>query len=242
TVVQRDTFITSGVTLTANPSKANEVAVKAGADYLVATADGTPAIASWRFGLGRVVSVTAYGEDGGLDGLLEEPDSLVVTKSVNYAIGDPGRTRTGVTDVSDARVGEPATLTYRGDERPSVETVSFRQVGEGVFRGEFTPREAGYHSVLDASYAANYPVEYGRLGVDPRLERLVDLTGGREFAPDEGAAIARLARERSTRVRSVRDAWGWVALLGAFVVFAAEVVVRRVQVYRGRTSLTSGLP
>ncbi|MFC7138396.1 VWA domain-containing protein [Halosimplex aquaticum] len=242
TIVKQNTFITSGVTLTANPSKANEVSVKAGADYQVATADGTPAIASWRFGLGRVVSITAYGEDGGLDGLLDQPDSLVVTKSVNYAIGDPGRNREGVTDVSDARVGSPATLTYRGDERPSVENVSFRQISEGTYRGEFTPRETGYRSVLDATYAVNYPLEYARLGVEPRLERLVDATGGREFGPDEGAEIARLAKEQSTRVRTVRDAWGWLALLGAFVVFSTEVILRRVQVYRGRTSLTSGLP
>lgn len=242
TIVRQNSFITSGVTLTANPSKANQVAVKAGADYQVATADGTPAVTSWRFGLGRVVSVTAYDSDGTLGGLLDRPDSLVVTKSVNYAIGDPGRTRTGVTDVSDARVGERAAFTYRGDERPDADNASVRQVGDRVYRGEFTAGEAGYHEVLDATYAVNYPVEYGRLGVDPRLERLVDLTGGREFGPDEGVAIARLAREQSTRVRTVRDAWAWVALLGAFVVFATEVVVRRVQVYRGRTSLTSGLP
>jgi len=242
TIVKQNTFITSGVTLTANPSQANEVAVKAGADYQVATADGTPAITSWRFGLGRVVSLTAYGEDGGLDGLLDRPDSLVVTKSVNYAIGDPSRTRTGVTDVSDARVGSQATLTYRGDERPSADNVSFRQVGERTFRGDFTPREAGYHEILDTTYAVDYPVEYTQFGTNPRLERLVDLTGGREFGPGEGAEIAKLAREQSTRVRTVRDAWGWVALLAAFVLFSTEVIVRRVQVYRGRTSLTSGLP
>ena len=242
TIVKQNSFITSGVTLTANPSKANEVALKAGADYQVATADGTPAITSWRFGLGRVVSITAYGEDGSLDGLLDRPDSLVLTKSVNYAIGDPGRTRTGVTDVSDARVDNQATFTYRGEDRPTVENTSVRQIGDRTFRGEFTPRESGYHDLLDATYAANYPVEYGRLGVDPGLERLVDLTGGREFGPDEGASIARLAREQSTRVRTVRDAWDWLALLGAFLVFSIEVIVRRVQVYRGRTSLTSGLP
>ena len=242
TVVRQNTFITSGVTLTASPSQANDVAVKAGADYQVATGDGTPAIASWRFGLGRVVSLTAYGDDGGLDGLLDRPDSLVVTKSVNYAIGDPARSQTGVTDVSDARVGSRATLTYRGDERPTVANVTFRQVADRTFRGEFTPREAGYRDLLGATYAANYPVEYARLGVDPDLERLVDVTGGREFGPGEGARIAELAREQSTRVRSVRDAWGWVALLGALVVFSTEVIVRRVQVYRGRTSLTSGLP
>nr|WP_276277701.1 VWA domain-containing protein [Halomicroarcula sp. SYNS111] len=41
TIVTRDTFITSGVELTANPGQANRVTVKPGADYQVATADGT---------------------------------------------------------------------------------------------------------------------------------------------------------------------------------------------------------
>ncbi|MBX0293407.1 VWA domain-containing protein [Haloarcula nitratireducens] len=242
TIVTPDTFITSGVTLTANPGQANRVAVKSGADFQVATADGEPAIASWRFGLGRVVSVTAYDDDGTLGGLLRRPDSLVVTKSVNYAVGDPARTSTGVTAVSDARVGREATLTYRGENRPSAEDVSVRQVGENLYEGTFTPREVGYHDVLGTEYAANYPAEYGAFGRSQQLGSVVEATGGQTFAPDDGAAIARLARQQSTRVRTVRDSWGWLALLAALLVFLAEVVGRRVQVYRGRTTLESGLP
>ncbi|MFB6095935.1 MAG: hypothetical protein ABEJ74_00930 [Haloferacaceae archaeon] len=242
TVVTPDTFITSGVTLTANPGQANDVSVKSGADYQVATADGTPAIASWRFGLGRVVSITAYGDDGTLDGLLRRPDSLVLTKSVNYAVGDPARRLTGVTAVGDARVGRPTTFTYRGSTRPQSDAVSLRQIGANEYRGEFTPERAGYGEVLDAEYAANYPVEYGAFGRSADLEALVESTGGRSFQPDQGAAIARLARQQSTQVRSVRERWSWVALLGAFLVFVAEVIARRVLVYRGRTTLESGLP
>ena len=148
TVVTRDTFITSGVELTANPGQANRVTVKSGADYQVATADGTPAITSWRFGLGRVVSLTAYEDSGGLGGLLQRPDSLVVTKSVNYAVGDPARTRTGVTAVGDARVGRETTVTYRGDSRPGADNVTVQQTGEDRYRGTFTPRETGYREVL----------------------------------------------------------------------------------------------
>jgi len=240
TVVER-TFVTSGVELTASPGQSNQVAVKSGADYQVATGDGTPAITSWRFGLGRVVSITTHGEGGGLDGLLSEPDSLVVTQSVNYAVGDPRADATGITDVGDARVGRPTTVTYRGDVRPDSE-VAFRQVGDGIYRGEVTPAEAGYHEVLDTEYAVNYPAEYGRFGVDPGLSSLVATTGGQVFAPDEGDAVARLAREQATQVRTVRDRWDPLVLLVALLLFTAEVVARRVQVYRGRTSLESGLP
>jgi hypothetical protein len=242
TIVTRDTFITSGVELTANPGQANRVTVKPGADYQVATADGTPAIASWRFGLGRVVSITTYGDDGTLDGLLERPDSLVLTKSVNYAIGDPARTQTGVTAVGDARVGRLTSLTYRGETRPEAADITFRQVGTNRYQGEFTPSTAGYGTVLDTEYAANYPAEYGTFGQSEALTSVVEETGGQLFTPGEGAEIARLARQQSTRIRTVRDSWSWVFLLGALLLFTAEVIARRVQVYRGRTTLESGLP
>ncbi len=61
------------------------------------------------------------------------------------------------------------------------------------------------------------------------------------FGPRPGEH-RREARQKSTRVRTVQDAWDWVALLGALLLFTGEVVARRVQVYRGRTSLESGLP
>ena len=241
TVVTPDTFITSGLELTANPGQANDVAVKGGADLQVATATGAPAIASWRFGLGRVVSVTSYADDGSLGGLLSGPDSLSVTKSVNYAIGDPSRSSTGVTSVGEARVGRPATFTYRGAERPAAPNVTVRQVAEDRYRGEFTPDRAGYGAILDTAYAANYPREYGQFGMSPALRSLVDATGGQMFTPDEGEDIARLARQQATQIRTVRNAWDWVVLLLALTLFATEVVVRRVQVYRGQSSAESGL-
>jgi hypothetical protein len=240
TVVER-TFVTSGVDLTARPGQSNRVAIKSGADYQVATGEGTPAITSWRFGLGRVVSVTSYDESGGLDGLLDEPDSLVTTRSVNYAVGDPRADATGITDVGAARVGRPTPVTYRGASRPDAE-VAFRQVGEETYRGEVTPADAGYHELLDTEYAVNYPAEYREFGTDPSVSSLVATTGGTVFRPDEADTIARLAREQATQVRSVRDRWDPVIVLVAVLLFATEVLARRVQVYRGRTSLESGLP
>jgi hypothetical protein len=242
TVVDEDTFITSGVELTADPERVNDVSVKPGAEFLVAADDGTPAVASWRYGLGRVVTVTAYGSDGTLDGLLTRPDSLLLTKATNYVIGDPERRATGVTEIADTRVGEPTTIVYRGSERPAAEGVQFRQVREGVYRATVTPDEAGFVRVLDAQYAANYPAEYGGFGVDPALERAVETTGGETFSPAAASRIAAFAREQSTRVRQVETDWTWVLLTLALLWYLAEVLTRRIQVYRGRTRNEGGLP
>jgi hypothetical protein len=242
TIVDPNAFVTSGVTLTANPSAANDVSVKRGAEFLVATSDGTPAVASWRFGLGRVVTITAFGSDGSLDGLLERPDSLLLTKATNYAIGDPERKASGVAEAVDTRVGEPTRVTVRGDQRPEAADATFREVAPGRYQAEVTPTEPGFHTVLGATYAANYPVEYGGFGPDPALEAMVDGTGGRTFGPGEAAEIASFTRQQATRTRTVRDDWTVPLLLVALLVYLLELLTRRWQVYRGRTRAESGLP
>ncbi|WP_142856767.1 VWA domain-containing protein [Salinigranum halophilum] len=241
TIVDPNSFITSGVTLESNPSAANDVAIRRGADFLVATGDGTPAVASWRYGLGRVATVTAYGSDGTLDGLLQQPDSLLVTKTVNYAIGDPERKTEGVADVTDTRVGESTTVTFRGTTRPESDEVEFRQTSTGVYQATLTPTEAGYDDVLDATYAVNYPREYGAFGQAAELRSVVQSTGGRQFEPNEAAAIVEFARQESTRVRELEQSWTWLAILLALVLYFSEVVLRRLQVYRGRSRSESGL-
>jgi hypothetical protein len=242
TVVDSGHFITSGVTLESSPGSVNDVSMRPGADLLVAGPDGTPAVASWRYGLGRVATVTAYADGGGLDGLLAQPDSLLVTKSVNYAIGDPERKATGVTDVSDTRVGEPTTVVYRGDGSPSGTDLAFSAVNEDVYQAEVTPTEVGYRTAAGATYAANYPAEYAGFGTSSALSGAVEATDGREFSSDQAAEIASFARERSTRVRDVRQGWDWALLTAALLLFLTEVVVRRLQVYNGRTRKESGLP
>ena len=241
TVVNPSTFVTAGVELESNPGNANDVSTKAGADLLVAGPDGGPALARWRYGLGRVAAVTAYDDEATLDGLLSRPDSLLVTRTVNYAVGDPERLQTGVADAADTRVGEPTTVVYRGGDRPTGEGVPFRAVGEGRYEATVVPRQEGFEFVAGAEFAANYPREYGSFGQSEALRRAVQSTGGRTFQPSEAAAVARFARESASGVREVRDSWTWLALLGALLLFLAEVIVRRVQVYRGRTRRESGL-
>lgn len=241
TIVTPNTFITSGVTLESSPASANDVSVRRGADFLVATGDGTPAIATWRYGLGRVATVTAYGSDGTLDGLLQNPDSLVLTKTVNHAIGDPERKRKGVADVADTRLGGSTTVTYRGQDRPNTEAAEFSRVSSEAYRATITPDEQGFNEILDVPYAVNYHQEYSAFGPASELRSVVEATDGQQFEPNQAEEIAAFAREQSTRVRDVEQSWTWLALLLALLTYFTEVILRRLQVYRGRTRTESGL-
>lgn len=231
TVVDRNHFITAGVETTADPPLVHDVTVRSGADFLVAAGDGTPAITQWRYGLGRVVSITAYGNDGTLDGLLEEPDSLLLTKSVNWAIGDPEGGAEGVVSAPDTRVGEPTRIRFVGDERPEGPP-TFRQVEPRTYEATVTPSEVGFETVHSAAYAVNYPAEFGSLGQSPAVSSLVRTTGGETFRRGQAEEIARVVTQRAVSTRDVRQEWGWVLLTVALVAFLLEIVARRLGAYR----------
>ncbi|WP_336000120.1 vWA domain-containing protein [Halorientalis halophila] len=227
TVLDRTHFVTSGVEFAAEPANTHSVAAARGADLLVAGPSGAPAITTWRYGLGRTAAITAYDDDGTLGGLLSAPDSLGVTKTVNWAIGDPERLATDLTSVADARVGSPVTATYEGNSRPSADGHRFRQVDAGQYESTFVPAEAGYASLLDAEYAVNYPQEFGGFGQSRAVATAVERTGGQTFEPDEAAAVADRVKAESPAPEPVAREWAWLALVAALVLFLLEVGARR---------------
>jgi len=229
TIADSTHFITRGASLTASPGTTHDLAVKDGADLLVAGESGDPAVATWTFGLGRSASITAYDADGTLDGLLSNPDSLLVTRTVNWAIGDPDRDRTGVVDIETAAVGRPTTVTFVGDSRPDVTGVRFVRTDTDTFEGRTVPREAGYATILGTEYAVNYPRELSGFGPSRGLGRVIRATGGEQFEPGQAAAIARSVTEQHQRVRTIREDWGWALLTAALVLYLLEVVARRLR-------------
>ncbi|CCQ37393.1 von Willebrand factor type A domain protein [Natronomonas moolapensis 8.8.11] len=226
-VVDRTHFITDGVETESDPTSANDVEARDGARLLVTTSEGDPAVTSWRFGLGRVVSVTAYDADGSLGGLLSPPDAELTTRSVNWAIGDPRRKRTDVASVDDTSRGAETRVVYRGATRPTGTDLEFVRTDTERFEATFTPEAVGYDSVLDAGYAVNYAAEYGAVGQASAVEAAIDRTGGRAFDPSEAAAIAEFTRSEATRERAIQRPFGWVLLAIALFVYLGEVAARR---------------
>jgi hypothetical protein len=149
-----------------------------------------------------------------------------------------------VVSAPDTRVGETTRIRYVGDERPAGPP-TFRQVEPRTYEATVTPTEPGFGTVLNATYAVNYPAEYAALGRSPALGSLVRATGGRTFGPGQAEEIARVVRERAVATRDVRQEWGWVLLTVALLAFLLEVVARRLGAYRrsnGRRAGTGPIP
>jgi hypothetical protein len=241
TIVDSTHFITRGVTLTATPGETHALTVKQGADLLIAGGSNDPALATWSYGLGRSVSITSYASDGTLGGLLSAPDSLVLTRSVNWAIGDPTRGQTGITNIESARVGRTTTITYVGETRPEVDSgeVRFVRVGQNSYQARIIPSETGYDSILGRTYAVNYPRELGAFGPNRALDQAVRASGGQTFETGETAAIADAIERQYRQVRSVREDRGWVLLTIGLLLYLAEVVLRRLNRFIRHSSWVS---
>ncbi len=226
TIMDSGHFITDGVETSTDLPVAHDVSVKQTGRFLVATGDGDVAMASGRYGLGRVVSVTAHTGNGVLGGLLSDPDSMLMSRGVNWAIGDPERLATDVYDVSDTRVGETTEVSYRGSSRPDGD-LEFAQTEEDEYVATVTPTEPGFQTAAGASYAVNYAEEYGGFGLSNSVLRAAGTTGGDVYQPHETAAIAENVRSHASEPRETQRDLSWMPLLAALLVYLTEVCLRR---------------
>jgi hypothetical protein len=116
--------------------------------------------------------------------------------------------------------------------------VRFARVETDRYRATLRPTEPGFESVLDVTYAVNYPREYGAYGQSPAVRSAVAATGGRVFEPGQAAAIAETVRSQSRAVREVRQEWTWAFLVLGLLVFLGEVAARRLQIFsRGQRTV-----
>ena len=230
-VLDQHHFITQDLDVAATLYGYNQVIPKPGSRLLLTSIGGDPALTVWNFGVGRVAALTAFdGRD--LGALVTAPSSRVLSRTTNWLIGDPERKNDVVVDIADTFLGEQVSVLVSASSAPSAEGLSFSSLGGGRYSAQFTPDSAGVFSVLGAEYAVNYPREYQRVGVDPRLSERLAVGGGRVFAPDEVEAIVEHVKTQQSMLRVERVDVSWYLLLFAILLFVLEVVVRRLWLRR----------
>lgn len=223
-------FITSGLELSTTHNRFNPVEVKPGADTLVTSTGGIPSIAAWRFGVGRVATVTTFDAAGHLGQLLEN-DPEAVTRTVNWVIGHPERKQSFFVTVNDARTGEQVQVTVKSRQPPTAEDLRFTRTGDDEYTASFPAPSPGRYSVVGAEYAVNYPREYEDLGQSQELVDAVQRMNGDVFQPDAYNAIAEHIRELSRQRHVTRAEFTGLFILAALILYFMEVAVRRVATY-----------
>ncbi|MBI2142733.1 VWA domain-containing protein, partial [Candidatus Woesearchaeota archaeon] len=152
-------FITRNVKINARLSGLNQVVPKPNADVLVATADDRAILTVWRFGLGRIVSVATDDGTGWAPELFNSENSVLITRTVNWAIGDLSRNKKFDVTARDTFLGDEFEVDVLSDSMPADSRMEFSKVGERLYSSQLKADKTGWHEFFGAKAAANYPLE-----------------------------------------------------------------------------------
>jgi len=222
-----------------NVSGYNGVTPKAGSDKLVIASDGSPILTVWRYGLGRVASLTT---DNGVGGgnywapeLYASPGSKLVSATTNWVMSDPNKESGLVIECPDAYVGMPVKLrVHMYDPGVPVLTLNDQKLlltmeSEDVYVTELVFNQTGTFNVSGYPISVNYPAEYRDVGVNPDLRKRVESTGGNIYTVSQAKALY-IKHNGETATYKTREAVSFnvYLLLLALILFLAEVIYRRV--------------
>mgnify|MGYP001616813234 CR=1 FL=1 len=205
----------------------NFIVPKASGRKLVATDCDRPMLIAGRYGLGRVI---VLGTDDGskwAGQLLGSRNSKVLTKSVNWAIGDFMKDADLDIRVRDTSLGEPTAINIISEEQPQIKGLDFVKVDVGKWSAQFAANETGFFKVLDAYVAVNNDDEYMYVGLNPQLKDLVAISGGRVFDKDDIEGIKNGIISLSRRVKAETKQYRMPLLAIAVIIFLADILFRK---------------
>ncbi|MBI4154226.1 VWA domain-containing protein, partial [Candidatus Woesearchaeota archaeon] len=212
TLVPIDTthFITLGLDgMHATVSGYNYAVPKPAARLLVTTHKNIPILVIWRFGLGRVVTLTTDDGAKWAGDLLNKENSKLITKSINWAIGDLGRKKSYDVTIRDTVLGKTASANVIAKDMPQAEGLAFAKIDTNLYSAAYTSKDTGYQELLGATFAVNYNDEYANLGINPEFTALVEKTGGKVFDPADTKSIIEFIRAKSKRIKIESTDYRW---------------------------------
>ncbi len=220
-------FITSGIELDAVISGYNYAVPKAPARLLVSTNKNIPIETVWRYGLGRVVAIATDDGSKWAGELLSKKDSQLITRSINWAIGNLGRVKDFDVTIKDTTLGKDTYIIAISKEIPKHDDLFFAKTDSNTYSARFKPKKEGFYNFLGADVAVNYNIEYLNLGINKDFLTLVNTTGGGIFDKDDIDTIADFVIEKSRRVKTESTSFVWPFALLALIIFLIDIFIRR---------------
>src|SRR3989344_213148 len=227
-ILNSNHFITQDIKPEAIVYGFNQVVPKSTAQLLVTTDLGDPLLTVWRYGLGRVAALST--DDGRLYAgqLLNEKNSKLLIRTLNYAIGDPERKNERFIDVSDGRIDEEVEILVRSPDQPTSKDVAFYKSDKNEYTGLKKVDTIGFNSILSAVFAVNHPKEYSNLGYNPSLDNLVKTTNGLILNSKDIQGIIEAVKSQSKRVENKKIFYRWPFLILALIFFLLDMLARRI--------------
>ena len=186
-----------------------------------------PIMVAWRFGLGRVVSLAT--DDGSKWGgeFLSKENSKVLTKAINWVIGDLTRKKNFDVRIKDTTLDRVMFVNVISDSLPHHEKLSFVKSDVNFYNAKFNPTRIGFYNFLGADAAVNYKNEFKNLGINDEFIKLVEQTQGKVFDKDDIDKILEFIKEKSKRIKVDTTEFKWPFLIAALFLFLTEIGLRR---------------
>ncbi|MBW3014352.1 VWA domain-containing protein [Candidatus Woesearchaeota archaeon] len=221
-------FITKNLDINATISGFNQVVPKSSAQLLASTHNGFPVLVTWRFGLGRVVTVATDDGTRYAGELLSPKKSEILSRSINWAIGDLNRRAPSYVDISDTHIDKPVDVVVKKSTKPETELIELSKIDEDIYSGVFTPTATGFVDILGTTIGVNYNTEFRDVGLNPELEETVVSTGGKMLNPEDIKEIVEHIKITSKRIKTENVFYRWPFLMAALIIFLIEVCLRRI--------------
>lgn len=220
-------FITYNQSMDVVVSGYNYIIPKSAARMLITTNKNIPILVTWRFGLGRVVSLAT--DDGSKWGgeFLSKKNSKIMTKTINWAIGDLSRKKNFDVSINDIALSEIMLVNVVSDSVPQHEQMNFAKTDVNLYNAKFKPARTGFYNFLGADVAVNYKREFRELGVNQEFMDLVEQTQGRIFDKDDIVGIIEFVKEKSKRIKINSREFKWPFLVVALILLLVEIGLRR---------------
>lgn len=220
-------FITYNLELDAVISGYNYVIPHTHSRLLVTTNKNIPILVVGRRGLGRVVSIATDDGSKWAGEILTKENSKLITRSVNWAIGNLGRKKDFDVTIKDTTLGRETYIDVISRDLPKHEKLFFAKTDVNTYRAKFEPAAAGFYNFLGADVAVNYNLEYADLGINKEFINLINSTGGSVFEKDDLDGIIDFVIEKSRRIKIESTNFVWPFALIALTLFLVEILIRR---------------
>jgi len=237
-------FITRNVNLSGNITGYNDVTPKPGADRLILTSTGKPVLTVWRYGLGRVASLSTDNGKG-YDNMWSTQmysgnNSKLTSSTMNWLVGNPQVEEGAVLEAEDTWFGTPAQLklTMYDEGIPAITLDDTRSIdlsltGKDTYEATVDVGQVGVHYISGYPIAVNYALEYRDVGINPDLEMMIKANGGETYTKSEAQALLlRDARENSQKLIKENVSQKIYFILAALILFLLEVIIRRLKEIR----------
>ena len=233
-IVDDNHWITKGnIELKAKVSGHNFILPKSSGRKLVTTDNDRSIMIAGRFGLGRIVALATDDGSKWSGQLLSRANSKLITRAVNWAIGDFTKDIDGDVRAQDTYLGKPTQVRIISSTQPEAAGVEFIKIDAGKYTATLTPENTGFARVLDTNIAVNDYEEYYKLGINPQLIELATISGGTIFDPNDIEAMKNIVIQSSKRTRIETQNARLPLIIAALILFLLNLIIRRIRENKG---------